>query len=77
MSEETGVDVDAPRKLREKIKEPIKFEQLQSLDIKSVSMISFKTLFSVHTQNKNFEMLCVLFSKAELFFFSIKSFLKN
>lgn len=35
VSEETGVDVDAPRKLREKIKEPIKFEQLQSLDIKS------------------------------------------
>lgn len=35
MSEETGVDVDAPRKLREKIKEPIKFEQLQSLDMKS------------------------------------------
>lgn len=35
VSEETGVDVDAPRKLREKIKEPIKFEQLQSLDMKS------------------------------------------
>ena len=40
VSEETGVDVDAPRKLREKIKEPIKFEQLQSLDMKSVSRSS-------------------------------------